>query len=312
MGEGEFEVEGERMLTLARGSREQQYALLDNLEDYVDSRDWPKLSKSTCLSHCRSFFLHNRAALPTDRFIIRSSRPSCSRKLTVDHLRKIVNALLDKPRDRSMILCAWYGFMGSGELEYVNLHGWPQIREQIEKGVAPIRVDLPLGRKNQDGFYTMLGKHAVEALQEYIKLERGEIREGESIWIGRASPVSRRAYADNWRDLTRKLGFLPRRRGDRKSIRYGFNPHNIRDVAKSLVHRAKEKEHEDIMPGVKLLFDMDCVEFWMGHPAKIDPNKYDQFYEDIEYVQRQYRIAEKYLNILIEGEPRGMHLLRKF
>lgn len=193
--------------------------------------------------------------------------------------------------------------MGPGELEYVNLHGWPQIREQMEKGETLIRVDLPLGRKNQDSFYTMLGKHAVDAIQEYVKLERGEIKDGEPIWIGKASPITRRAYADNWREITRKLGFIPRRRKDQKNARYGFNPHNIRDVAKSLVHRAKEKEHEDIEPGKKLLFDMDCVELWMGHPSKIDPNKYDQFYDDVEYVRRQYRIAEKYLNILVEGEP---------
>ncbi len=34
----------------------------------------------------------------------------------------------------------------------------------------------------------------------------------------------------------------------------------------------------------------------MGHD--VDPNKYDKFYMDTEYVLAQYRIAEKYLNIL--------------
>lgn len=41
---------------------------------------------------------------------------------------------------------------------------------------------------------------------------------------------------------------------------------------------------------------MDCCEFWLGHT--VDPLGYDKFYNDQEYVRKQYLIAEKYLNIL--------------
>ncbi len=34
----------------------------------------------------------------------------------------------------------------------------------------------------------------------------------------------------------------------------------------------------------------------MGHV--VDPNRYDKFYMDKEYMLTQYRIAEKYLNII--------------
>ncbi|MEM3608382.1 MAG: hypothetical protein QW238_05915 [Candidatus Bathyarchaeia archaeon] len=50
--------------------------------------------------------------------------------------------------------------------------------------------------------------------------------------------------------------------------------------------------------------DMECVEFWMGHVT--DPNNYDKFYMDEEYVKKNYRMAEKHLNILsrpvLEGD----------
>jgi len=41
---------------------------------------------------------------------------------------------------------------------------------------------------------------------------------------------------------------------------------------------------------------MDCAKFWMGHT--VHPLGYDKFYNDQEYVRKQYLIAEKYLNII--------------
>jgi hypothetical protein len=36
----------------------------------------------------------------------------------------------------------------------------------------------------------------------------------------------------------------------------------------------------------------------MGHTSQLDPNKYDKFYMDQEYMRSQYKLAEKYLNII--------------
>jgi hypothetical protein len=50
------------------------------------------------------------------------------------------------------------------------------------------------------------------------------------------------------------------------------------------------------LQGKKNGLDLECVEFWMGYIT--DPNHYDKFYMDGDYVLKQYRIAEKYLNLI--------------
>ncbi len=60
----------------------------------------------------------------------------------------------------------------------------------------------------------------------------------------------------------------------------------MRDIAKSLLHTRALTDG----------FDLSCCEFWLGHI--VDPLGYDKFFNDTEYVKKQYLIAEKYLNIL--------------
>jgi len=46
-------------------------------------------------------------------------------------------------------------------------------------------------------------------------------------------------------------GIIPRKKGSCTGVRYGYNAHEMRDLAKSLLHtRAKDDG-----------FDMDCAEF---------------------------------------------------
>jgi len=44
--------------------------------------------------------------------------------------------------------------------------------------------------------------------------------------------------------------------------------------------------------------DMDCVKFWSGRTGELDPNKYDKFFEDANWMQAQYELAAPYLNII--------------
>jgi len=41
---------------------------------------------------------------------------------------------------------------------------------------------------------------------------------------------------------------------------------------------------------------MTCSEFFLGH--KVDQHGYDKFFQDIEYVRKQYLVAENVLNII--------------
>jgi hypothetical protein len=90
-----------------------------------------------------------------------------------------------------------------------------------------------------------------------------------------------------WLHQARRIGLIPKKEGKR-GCKYGFNPHEMRDIAKSLLHTKAKADG----------FDMDCCEFWLGHT--VDPLGYDKFYNDAEYVRKHYLIAEKYLNILSE------------
>ena len=74
--------------------------------------------------------------------------------------------------------------------------------------------------------------------------------------------------------------------------RYGYNLHEMRDIATVLLISAKNQG-----------FDMDCVKLWCGQVGEIDPLMYDKFYRDMDYVRHQYLLAEPYLNIL--SDPTG-------
>ena len=98
--------------------------------------------------------------------------------------------------------------------------------------------------------------------------------------------MSRNTFNALWTSLVRRIGLMPRIRGDSPGTRYGYNAHELRDIGKSLLHTRAKAEG----------FDMDCAEFWLGHT--IDKLGYDKFFNDVEYVRKQYLIAEKHLNII--------------
>jgi hypothetical protein len=90
------------------------------------------------------------------------------------------------------------------------------------------------------------------------------------------------------------MGKIPKRKGPIGS-RYGYNLHEMRDVATTYLHIQAKAEG----------LDMDCVKFWCGQVGQIDPLKYDKFYKEKEYTRAQYLIAEKYLNIMT-GHPQQL------
>jgi hypothetical protein len=50
--------------------------------------------------------------------------------------------------------------------------------------------------------------------------------------------------------------------------------------------------------------DIECVRFWCDLMGRVDSShlEYDKFYNNSEYMEKQYTIAEPYLNI-ISGTP---------
>jgi hypothetical protein len=205
-----------------------------------------------------------------------------------------------------MLLAQFQSFSGTGELEYINLNSGDQIVAQMRQGKHPIRIDMPMGRKtNPEPYHTFIGKDAADALHEYFEKDRGWPGKGEPIWISKPLgefqqeqlrdaplladgrvPLLRDGYRDNIRQLSRRIGLIPKEAAHTRGVRYGYNPNEIRDVARSVSRKAAPNG-----------FDIICAEFWMGHT--IDPLGYDKLQKlEPEWSAEQYRLVEPYLNII--------------
>jgi len=266
----------EQLLDLQRSAEDDdRFHVLDMLQDYVNRLDSTRNFKVAVYNTVRSFFLHNRCDLPRDRFNIQNAKPPVVPRLRVDHVRRMV--LAATIRDRSIILTAFEGFMGQREVEYVNHHCWPQIRDQRKQDI--IRVDLPGRKRNSSPYYTFIGGDALQALHEYI----GDTLKRKAVWMDKFNqPLTRTAFYRTFFRLGKRVGYVPSKVGNRGS-RYGFNPHEMRDIARSLWHQSGA--------------DRDVAEFMMGHT--VDPLRYDKIYTlDPTWVQDEYRKALPYLNIL--------------
>jgi len=278
-------------LLVRQAEAEDPYELLDLLQEFVSGLDRGAKSKQLVYAAVKSFFMHNRCALPDDRgFRIRGTKPPVVPRLSLNDVSNLVRAA--GLRDRSILLVKWQAMLDNERTSYVGQRLTDQVVSQIKAGTNPVRLDLP-GRKSEEniaGYYTFIGKDAADALVAYFEKERGWPRQGDPIWLektrsGKQKPFTTSAFACMWLRLTRRIGLVPKRKGIVGS-RYGYNAHEMRDIAKSLLHTSAKAQG----------FDMDCCEFWLGH--KVDPLGYDKFHNDQEYVRKQYLIAEKYLNII--------------
>jgi len=281
-------------LLLRQAEAEDPFELLELLQEYVNGLDKTLSGKLGEYSTVRSFFDHNRCPLPRDpNFQIRSDKPGVTPKLVLEHIVDLSKA--STVRDRSIILVKWQSLQDNTRLVWISNHCAEQLVSQIKTEAHPVRIDLPMGRKkNKKPYYTFIGRDAVDALVAYFEKERlgGWPRAGEPIWYmkhwgGQRLPLTVPGLAMIWLQLLRRVGLIPKQEGP-KGIKYGFNLHEMRDIAKSHLHTHAVKDG----------FDMDLCKWIMGHGKKIDPSGYDKFHENIEYAKKQYLIAEKHLNIL--------------
>jgi len=149
-----------------------QYLVLDLLQEYLSDMDRSRRGKAMIYSSVRSFFMHNRSALPQDRsFKLHGSRPPSMPKLTLNHIIDIAKSA--NLRDRSIVLVKWQGLWDNERLAYVGRNAGEQIVSQIREGVHPVRIDLPEGKNNERPWHTFTGKDAVDALTTYFEQERG-------------------------------------------------------------------------------------------------------------------------------------------
>jgi len=310
------------------GQRE-KFKLLTQIQQWIQSTSGRAGTKQLMYTAIRSFFMHNHVALPKDiTFRIKGDKPPVETELTIDDLRKII--VSSNNMYQAVFLCMFQGSMGCNEFRHFNRNGWPQIKPQLEDEKQRLKVSLP-GRKrskNKRGFYTFIGKDAVQALRKYLASERGKIKNGEAIFVNsQGKPVNRQAIERYFRRHAFEQGVIQRwtpqcptckgdthytrRRGRGPQpviyvcnkcgletpaskimvpadIRYKVHPHEMRDTFRS---------EWDLSPSRST-----CAEFFMGHD--IDPNDYNKVMRlNPDWAEHQYSLAEPFLNIMSE-DPR--------
>ena len=266
-----------------------EYELLDLLQKYILQKHGTYNTLQNRYNVVRAFFKHNRVGLPNDAFRIKASRSPVEAKLTVDIIKTLVSAA--GFRDKAIYLSLWMGLMDKERFVNFNRDGYGLVKHLKEKGVdVPFLLVYP-GRKRNRGrrlCHTYLGHDALVAWKQYFERVRGWPRESEPLVIDQLGKgISKAALLSLHLRLLERLKYI--KRGGGKDKRYGLNLHEFRDVARTML------EFQGKRDGLNSL----AVEFFMGHD--IDPNEYTKFHKHPEETLKEYRIAEKHLNI-ISGE----------
>ena len=257
--------------------------ILDEVEGFIreecsDGRYKTASHVYTCL---RSFFLHNRAALPPDpSFKLHADKPPTEGTLTVDEVRRVV--LSCNVMYRAVYLSMFMGGMGEKELLYWSDHGLLDLKDQLGRDL--VEVTLP-GRKqyrNVKPYYSYLGGDAVEALRVYMAGRRDAKGCGSIFVTKQGERLTYGALYEQWMVRLRALGLAKPKGSAGLSYRTGKNPHELRDLFRTQWTFSGARE--------------SVAEFQMGHT--VDKLGYNKFMKDKEFVKEVYREAWPFLNVV--------------
>jgi hypothetical protein len=308
---------------------EDQYEVLDIIQGYINehSSKWAHSTMRDEYSRIRAFFDKNRCPLPRDtQFKIKSMIPPTKGNLAANHVRLM--AMAARPVYRSMILFKWQSISDTARLIMMNQPPYSdeivhKVREWQQNGKKDIiQIEVMSGRKkllnDPRGIYRLaVGKDALDALIDYFENDRqgGWPKPSEALWLYPESivdeprnwqqmqyggvhagkPVTAVGLIQTWRRLLRRTGIV-KGIGKDRSTRFGFNLHEMRDAATTLLHKK----------ALRRGLDLNCVKFWCGQNGQLDKNDYDKFYRDSDYTAEQYMIAEPFLNIISNPNPEAI------
>ena len=277
---------------LAKGAAEICDVIDQHLLEIAPNRTFSTLRfTNACL---RSFFRLNRVIGLRDLAPVSliGGRAANIGHLTPKDIRDMVIA--SKPKARSFLLFKFQSMQDNNRMLWISKNAWPKmIKPQLEKGgwtdmmgkLWPdvLKIDVTIGRKkNFKPYFCFVGKEAIDALKKYLE-ERGEPKPGELIWkdLSTIDSITRLVLR-----LSRRIGVVPQNMGENSGVRYGFNIHEFRDVARSLWSESGA--------------NTNVAEFCMGHT--VDPLGYDKIYTlSRDFAVKEFLKAQPYLS-LIETE----------
>ena len=271
-----------------------RYDLLDLAQKYVLQSAGTLQTKTGRYSSIRSFFSHNRAELPRDKFNITAGNgitEPVQGTLTVEEIKNTI--LASNPAFRGIFTCMFQGALDQEMFTYWNDNGYSDLMKQLAETPEIIKIELP-GRKrgrNIRPFYTFIGSDGIEAIrnwlgyrEEYVK--RGKLPEdSELIFCNQfGTRIAKSAIHQYWIRKLRRLGIV-----NTTHERTGKGPHEMRDVWRTLWSKSPASH--------------TVGEYCMGHI--IDKLNYDKSFRDVELYRYEYTQAAPFLNIMSSGAAFG-------
>jgi len=262
-----------------------RFDILNVVQDWILNFEGGRSYKHQAYVTVRSFFIHNRAELPPDKtFKIHGEKRRVIGELKIDEIRKIIQS--SNAMYKAIFISAFQGALDIRGIEDWSNTGLGKLRADLEGTPDLLRIDLPGRKKNEDPYYTLIGKDAILALRDWM-VQRAEIvkqrEDPGALFINQqGEPVKRSAISTYWLKHSRRTGLAGKGKPGDTGFRTGKNIHEVRDSFRTL--------------WAKTDASAQVGEFLMGH--NVDRLGYNKFYMDQSYVEAEYRKAVARLNIL--------------
>jgi len=231
---------------LAQNDKE-RYLHINLIEDYLAQAKLPASQEKSVYTAIRSFYKHNKAALPqfNIKFKDKTAKASVPQQpITLEEVKILLTNA--NPREKgiflSMLQC---GMDRSTFCDSFNLQAWHQLVKQLgsenpenwDVSKAPIRINLTRP-KTQTIYYSFLSNDALKALQAWLKVREtltGQpMKDGEPLFLTSQRQTMK---DDNVSGLFNRLaivsGLESKKFGKPSEVRYRFHCHELRDTLKS-------------------------------------------------------------------------------
>jgi len=266
----------------------QGYDILDKAQQYVIDTPGTFHTKSTRYNNIRSFFMHNRAALPKDPgFNINPELEPIQGTLTPEEIK--LNILSSNALYQAVYLSMFQSAMDQEMLTYWNLNGYDNLVKQLRNDPDVLQIYLPGRKKNRNKkpFYSFIGRDAIEAIKNWLKHRPAD---ASAIFVNQyGRPITKNAMRQYWVKHLRRLNIVDPIVKGTKATKTGKGLHEMRDVFRSLWSKS---------PAGHVV-----AEYCMGH--SIDKLNYDKSFRDVDFYQEEYMKATPYLNLISSGSAFG-------
>jgi uncharacterized coiled-coil protein SlyX len=268
-----------------------RYYHISLIEDYLSEVDLPATQEKSIYTALRSFYKHNKAALPSYPLKFRDKTLKVSvpqQPVTLDELREMLGNA--KPREKAMFLCMLQAGMDRSTLcECFNFEAWPQLVRQLgsenpelwDISKAPVQINL-IRPKTKSGYYSFLSVDALKALQAWLNVRHtmmdAPMKTGEPLFITpQRTPIRKDNVSSIFKRLAISSGLEARKYGKPSEVRYRFHSHELRDTLRTACTVAGVAH-----PVAEYIIGHDIDKLHYDKSPDVYPEHYRQDYTKVE------------------------------